>query len=49
MLRTNPPFLTYADYLYEQQERKEDIVIKQYAKGQKLLCQNESATKVMII
>jgi CRP-like cAMP-binding protein len=49
MLRTNPPFLAYADYLYEQQERKEDIVIKQYAKGQKLLCQNESATKVMII
>lgn len=49
MLRTNPPFLAYVDYLYEQQERKEDIVIKQYAKGQKLLCQNESATKVMII
>lgn len=49
MLRTNQPFLDYTNLLYKQQEGKEDIVIKHYAKGQKLLCQNEMATKVMLI
>lgn len=49
MLRTNQPFLVYVKNLYDQQERKEDIVVKQYAKGQRLLCQNETATKVMLI
>lgn len=49
MLRTNDSFLAYAEALYTLQERKEDIVIRQYAKGQKLLCQDETATKVMLI
>lgn len=49
MLRTNQSFLVYVQALYEQRQRKEDIIIKQYAKGQKLFFQNEKATKVMLI
>ncbi|WP_312900515.1 Crp/Fnr family transcriptional regulator [Chryseobacterium taichungense] len=49
MLRTNQSFLTYIQELYEQQVRKENIMIRQYAKGQKLFSQNENATKVMVI
>ncbi len=49
MLRTNQSFSTYIQELYEQQERKENIIIKQYSKGQKLFSQNEFATKVMVI
>ncbi|MCJ8155027.1 Crp/Fnr family transcriptional regulator [Chryseobacterium sp. SSA4.19] len=49
MLRTNQSFLAYIQELYEQQERKENIIVKQYYKGQKLFAQNENATKVMVI
>ncbi len=49
MLRTNQAFLAYVKERYDQQERKEDIIIKKYAKGQRLLCQNETANKVMLI
>ncbi|RZJ89965.1 MAG: Crp/Fnr family transcriptional regulator [Chryseobacterium sp.] len=49
MLRTNNSFLAYAETLYTRQARKEDILVKQYAKGQKLLFQDEAATKVMLI
>lgn len=49
MLRTNQSFLIYAETLYDQQERKEDIIIRQYAQGDRLLCQDEAATKVMLI
>lgn len=49
MLRTNPSFLTYAEELYERQKRKEDVIIKQYSKGQRLFLQNEEAVKVMFI
>lgn len=49
MLRTNPPFLTYAEELYNRQQRKEDIIIKQYNKGQRLFLQKEEAVKVMFI
>ena len=49
MLRTNQSFLGYVQELYEQQERKENIIVKQYAKGQKLFSQNEKATKIMLV
>nr|WP_121273201.1 Crp/Fnr family transcriptional regulator [Pedobacter schmidteae] len=49
MLRTNLSFLPYVQELYERQERKENIIVKQYAKGQKLFVQNEKMTKVMLI
>lgn len=49
MLRTNQSFLAYANDLYNKQDRKEDIIIKKYAKGQRLLRQGEAAAKVMLI
>ncbi|WP_207536176.1 Crp/Fnr family transcriptional regulator [Desertivirga arenae] len=49
MLRTNQAFLAYAENLYEKQERKEDIIVRKYVPGQTLLCQNEPATKVMVV
>lgn len=49
MLRNNQSFLTFVQELYEKQERKENIIIKQYSKGQKLFSQDENATKVMVI
>lgn len=49
MLRTNTIFLDYIKELYDKQELKEDIVIKHYAQHQRLLIQNETATKVMLI
>lgn len=49
MLRTNESFLAYAQLRYEEQERKENIVLKQYQKGQRILHQGEPATKVMLI
>lgn len=49
MLRTNQSFLAYVQELYEQQKRKENIIIKQYVKGQKLFFQNEKAMKVLLV
>lgn len=49
MLRTNQSFLAIIKLLYETQDRKENIILKQYSKGQKLFTQNETATKVMFI
>lgn len=49
MLRTNQSFLKYIQVKYEQQQRKEDIVIRQYTKGQVILQQDETATKIMLI
>ncbi|WP_374461488.1 Crp/Fnr family transcriptional regulator [Chryseobacterium taeanense] len=49
MLRTNQPFLDYLEELYQKQSRKENIVLKSYGKGEKILSQNESSTKIMLI
>lgn len=49
MLRTNQSFLAYTEGLYNQQDRKENIIIKRYERGDRLLCQHEAATKVMLI
>lgn len=49
MLRTNQSFLKYIEVKYQQQQRKEDIVIRQYTKGQMLLQQDTTATKIMLI
>ena len=49
MLRTNQSFLVYVQELYEQQTRKENIILKRFLKGQKLFFQNKKATKVMLI
>lgn len=49
MLRTNLTFLAYAKELYDNQQRKEAVVVKHYAPGQRLLNQGETAAKVMLI
>ncbi|HRP89914.1 MAG TPA: cyclic nucleotide-binding domain-containing protein [Edaphocola sp.] len=49
MLKTNESFFSYISALYEGQIRKENIIIKKCTKGDKLLSQNNMATKVMLI
>lgn len=49
MLRTNQTFLDFITKLYEKQERKEDVILKQFTKGERLLMQNDKSTKVMLI
>lgn len=49
MLRTNQLFLNYAEDLYGNQERKEDIVIRSFSKGERILTQGENPCKVMLI
>ena len=43
------PLLAYMTSLYEQQNRKENIIIKKFDKGQLLFSQDEKAEKVMLI
>jgi CRP-like cAMP-binding protein len=49
MLRTNQQFLDYLEKLYHDQEHKDNIVLKSFDKGEKLLKQNEVSTKIMLI
>ncbi len=49
MLRTNQPFLDYLEKLYNNQEHKENIVLKSFEKGEKILTQNEISTKIMLV
>ncbi|MFP3590602.1 Crp/Fnr family transcriptional regulator [Chryseobacterium sp. SIMBA_038] len=49
MLRTNPLFLDYLEELYNKQENKEDITLKSFEKGDRILTQNEVSTKIMLI
>lgn len=49
MLRTNQSFLSYLGQLYEAQSRKEDIVLKSFAKGERLFVQHENTSKIMLI
>ena len=49
MLRTNQPFLDYLEKLYENQNHKENIALKSFEKGEKILTQNEVSTKIMLI
>lgn len=49
MLRTNQHFLDYIEQLYKAQRRKEDIVVRAFSKGEKILVQNENPSKVMLI
>lgn len=48
MLRTNQSFLTYLEELYHQQNGK-NIILESFSKGQKLLIQDHSVSKVMLI
>lgn len=49
MLRTNQPFLDYLEKLYENQDHKENIMLKSFEKGEKILTQNEVSTKIMLV
>ncbi len=49
MLKTNETFSSYISGLYENQNRKEDIILKKCTKGERLFSQNETSTKVMLI
>ncbi|MGG5207436.1 Crp/Fnr family transcriptional regulator [Chryseobacterium sp. MIQD13] len=49
MLRTNQLFLNYIENLYKNEERKEDIVIRSFFKGERIFTQNEKPSKIMLI
>jgi CRP-like cAMP-binding protein len=49
MLRTNNVFLSYIEQLYAAQQRKEEILIKEFSEGQLLLQQGQKAAKVYLI
>lgn len=49
MLRTNKAFLGYFEQLYNSQQRKEEIHIKEFSVGQLLLQQGQKATKVYLV
>ena len=49
MLRTNNTFLSYFEQLYNSQQRKEEILIKEFSQGQLILQQGQNATKVYSI
>lgn len=49
MLRTNQTFLDYLEQLYTQQKHKENIVLKSFEKGERILTQNEISTKIRLI
>ena len=48
MLRTNHSFLSHLEELYHQQTR-ENIILQSFSKGQKLLIQDQSLSKVMLV
>ena len=48
MLRTNQSFLSHIKTLYQKQTG-ENIILESYSKGQKLLIQDRSVSKVMLI
>lgn len=49
MLRTNQSFLAYIEQLYKQQNPGEEIVVKSFTTGQKLLHQGEPSHRIMLI
>nr|WP_314499436.1 Crp/Fnr family transcriptional regulator [uncultured Chryseobacterium sp.] len=49
MLRTNQLFLAYVTDLYGQQERRENIIVKSYDRGEILLSQHEEVSRIMLV
>jgi CRP-like cAMP-binding protein len=49
MLHTNQSFLMFIEELYKMQSCKEEIVIKRFSKGQRLLLQGERLSRVLIL
>jgi len=49
MLRTNNAFLSYIEPLYQAQQYREDILLKEFSAEQLLLQQGEKPSKVMLL
>ncbi|MGE8534045.1 MAG: Crp/Fnr family transcriptional regulator, partial [Chryseobacterium sp.] len=49
MLRTNQTFLNYLDELYEKQKGSDDITLKSFSAGNKILIQDHQPSHVMLI
>ncbi len=49
MLRTNNAFLSFIQPLYDAQQHKEDILLKEYSAEQLLLHQGEKPAKVFLL
>ena len=49
MLRTNNAFLSFIEPLYNSQQHKEDILLKEYSAEQLLLQQGEKPAKVLLL
>lgn len=49
MLRTNTDLLAFIERLYAGQERKEDIILRSFNKGERLLEQDVKISKVFIL
>jgi CRP-like cAMP-binding protein len=49
MLRTNNAFLSFVEQLYDAQQRKEGILLKEFSEGQLLLQQGEKGAKVLVL
>ncbi|MBB5637147.1 CRP-like cAMP-binding protein [Pedobacter cryoconitis] len=49
MLRTNTDLLAFIGRLYTQQTRKEDVILRSFSKGDRLLDQDVQISKVMVI
>lgn len=49
MLRTNQKFLDFIQDIYDSEQNRHNIVLKSFAKGQKLFYQDQAAPNVMLI
>ncbi|MET0299907.1 MAG: Crp/Fnr family transcriptional regulator [Flavitalea sp.] len=49
MLRTNKAFFHHIEHLYNEEKLKQDVVIRNFRKGELLLEQDQPAKKVMLI
>jgi len=49
MLRTNQIFLNYIENLYEKKKSREEIVIRSFSKGERMLMQDEKPSKIMLV
>ncbi|MGV2451153.1 UNVERIFIED_CONTAM: Crp/Fnr family transcriptional regulator [Ralstonia mannitolilytica] len=49
MLRTNQTFLNYLDELHKKQNRSDDIIVKSFSAGDKILIQDHQLSHVMMI
>lgn len=49
MLRTNQAFLNYLEGLYRKQESKDDMTIKSFSNGEKIVIQGQKPAEIMLV